>query len=54
MNGKLIICYTASGYMITDENGDYLDFPEATTGIRDLKDAIKICIDHDYRFEVVG
>ena len=54
MNDKLIICYTSKGYMITDENGDYMDFPEKSTEIPTLKEAIKICVDHDYRFEVVG
>lgn len=53
---KLLIQYRANGYNITLDDGmTEMEFVDGTvtTGIPTLKEAINICIDHEYEYEVI-
>lgn len=57
MNYTLKIIYMSDGtYSIFTEDGinpmEFIDKTEST-GYKTLKDAIKVCVDHDYKFEII-
>lgn len=55
MNNKILIIYTSDGYDLILEDGTPMEFTDntQTSGFSDMKEAVKVCVDHEYQFEIV-